>query len=211
MKFGKLTVLSLVAGALAFAACKYEDGPRMSLRAKRDRVANEWKIDKFELNDQDLYSRVNPVYKVSIPNPDTTITYEFATLVCLYRTGYYGLEIVMVKRDANNVPTYYSNHQMNFNQLPGCSTVYNHMIDSLPSPFKYIRPHGKWAFDKGHYKIEVMPDLSFVNDETGNAKNTLDWTITKLAEKSMHLKGLDENNKIWKVEFKAINKEPYFY
>lgn len=209
MKFGKLTALA-IAGTLTFAACKYEEGPRISLRNKRDRVANEWKIEEFSMGDVDMKNRLEFT-------GDTTIdgkkyVYHFATILSFFRTGGYSLEVCQVVTDANGNEEYLTNHEVNFDKLPGGhQIVYGHMVDSFPAPFKYIRPGGKWSFDKGHYKIQVKPDLSFVNDETGNAKNTLDWTIVKLAQKEMKLKGLDENNNPWKMRLKAINKEPYFY
>lgn len=223
MKFGKLIALT-IAGALTFAACKYEEGPRISFRAKRDRVANEWKVVSMKLHDSDILNSVNPVYVIPDFQNEDTIIYEFNTILNLYRTGSFGCELVLVTRDANQNPTYITNHmactyfgvtpppgQQGFTWLPKCSAVYYNTLTNLPAPFKFIMPHGNWTFDKGHYKIQVKPDLSFVNDESGTAKNTLDWTIVKLAEKTMKLKGLDENNQVWEMELKAINKENYFY
>lgn len=223
MKFGKFTALA-IAGVMTFAACKYEEGPRISLRAKRDRVANEWEIVKFTVgtNDSDVTSLFNPTFQQvfcdrPLPMTDTVQNFEFKTVLNLYRTGSYGIEMLLVQRDSNNNPTYFTNQQIRayghfgFAAIPGCYQSYRLALASMPAPFKYCIPHGNWSFDKGHYKIQVKPDLAFVNDESGNAKNTLDWTIVKLAEKSMKLKGLDENNKPWAMELKAINKEPYFY
>lgn len=216
MKFGKLTALAL-AGTLTFAACKYDEGPKMSLRTKRDRVSNEWLVEKFTLNGKDLTKVVNKDSSVSFQG-DTTISYNFTTILSFSRTGGYKTDVVRVTKDANNNPKYTTNQaaasaerlNQGFNALPGCSAIYNAYLDSMPSPFKYIKFAGKWAFDKGHYKIMVKPDLSFVNDETGNAKNTLNWTIIRLNEKKMILEGLDENFKPWRMELKAINKEDYF-
>ncbi len=220
MKFGKLTALAL-AGTLTFAACKYDEGPKMSLRTKRDRVSNEWIVEKFTLDGKDMTKVINKDSSVHISTPqqeDTMITYNFTTILSFFRTGSYGVDVVRVEKDANNNPKYTTNNAaykaenvyQGFNAMPGCSAIYNAYLDSMPSPFKYIKPHGKWAFDKGHYKIMVKPDLSFINDETGNAKNTLDWTIIRLNEKKMILEGLDENFKPWRMELKAINKEDYF-
>lgn len=49
----RLKNLSLVlvsAFAVVFTGCKYEEGPAISLRNKRDRVANEWKISGYQIN-----------------------------------------------------------------------------------------------------------------------------------------------------------------
>ena len=49
----RLKNLSLVlvsAFAVVFTGCKYEEGPAISFRNKRDRVANEWKISGYQIN-----------------------------------------------------------------------------------------------------------------------------------------------------------------
>ena len=49
----RLKNLSLVlvsALAVVFTGCKYDEGPAISLRNKRDRVANEWKISGYQID-----------------------------------------------------------------------------------------------------------------------------------------------------------------
>jgi hypothetical protein len=49
----RLKNLSLVlvsALAIVFTGCKYEEGPGISLRTKRDRIANEWKITGYQID-----------------------------------------------------------------------------------------------------------------------------------------------------------------
>ncbi len=222
MKFGKLTALAL-AGALTFAACKYEEGPRMSLRSKRDRVSNEWKVVKLTSNDSNIIASVNPTYQYFDVQLEDTVTYNFQWVLNLMRTGAYTCELLLVTKDANGNESYISNlsahgpdnagnERAGFTWLPGMSAAFIlSTVSNLPAPYKYIRPNGKWSFDKGHYKIQVKPDLGYVYNENGTGKNTLDWTIVKLAEKAMKLKGLDENDKPWAMELKSINKENYFY
>jgi len=70
MKFVKLTSLAL-AGMLTFAGCKYEEGPKISLRAKRDRVANEWRIEKYTYNDSDFTNQI-----VQVPGGNSETPFE---------------------------------------------------------------------------------------------------------------------------------------
>jgi hypothetical protein len=49
----RLKNLSLVlvsALAIVFTGCKYEEGPGISFRTKRDRVANEWKVTGYSID-----------------------------------------------------------------------------------------------------------------------------------------------------------------
>ena len=53
-----IKVLSLAMLALVFvmgSACKYEEGPALSLRTKKARISGEWKIDKaFDENGEEV-------------------------------------------------------------------------------------------------------------------------------------------------------------
>ena len=204
MKIVKLTALA-VAGVLTFAACKYEEGPKISLRSKRDRVANEWKIVKYEYNGFDVTQKVNQTSgQAEVP---------FMLIINLERTGGYGVEIVKKSTDANGNETYITNAtESNGKGFDACcSTEYHMFIDSLPSHFKYIIPHGIWSFDKGHTKIQVKPELSYQKDSIMSQRNTIDWGIVMLKEKELKVKGRDEHDIEWKLDLKPLNKEPFFY
>jgi hypothetical protein len=53
-----IKLLSLVTIALVFvigSACKYEEGPALSLRTKKARLVGEWKVDKmFDKNGEEV-------------------------------------------------------------------------------------------------------------------------------------------------------------
>ncbi|MCC7298258.1 MAG: hypothetical protein IT244_07995, partial [Bacteroidia bacterium] len=204
MKFVKLTSLA-IAGALTFAACKYEEGPKISLRAKRDRVANEWRVEKYTYNDSDRTT--------SLAQPDSFVdgvqVPTFQLIVDFYRTGSYGVEVVQKTKDANGNELYITNHTQKFDQC--CSTAYHSYIENLPSHIQYIMSHGYWTFDRGHTKIQVKPDLSYVGTEVQTQKNTIDWGIVRLHEKELKVKGRDEKNIEWTLHLKPVNSEPYFY
>ena len=45
-----LTVLFLT--SIALTSCKYEEGPGISLISKRDRLANEWSVVNYKINNE---------------------------------------------------------------------------------------------------------------------------------------------------------------
>lgn len=53
MRSFKKASLFILASAALFTACKYEEGPGISFRSKRDRIANEWKITGYQVDGQD--------------------------------------------------------------------------------------------------------------------------------------------------------------
>lgn len=203
MKIVKFASL-VIAGALTFAACKYEDGPKISLRAKRDRVANEWRIEKYTYNDSDrtnLLVQPDDIFQGDLP--------PFQIVLNLYRTGAYGVEIVQKKKDADGNELYVTNHTQKFDEC--CSTEYHSFLDGLPAHIQYIMSHGTWSFDKGHTKLQVKPELSYVASEIQTQRNTIDWGIVMLKEKEMKVKGRDANDIEWTLHLKAINSEPWVY
>jgi hypothetical protein len=194
MKLIKLTSLA-IAGVLTFAACKYEEGPKISFRAKRDRVANEWRVKGYTYDGQDAISR--------LVDPE----FGFELLIDLYRTGAYGVEIVKKEKDQDGNVKYITNHTVfdtsQTNKGLGfescCAFEYNAYRNNLPSHIKYIMSHGHWTFDRGHTKIQVKPELSYDAQEVMKQKNTIDWMIVMLKEKE------------WVMILERINDEPYFY
>ncbi len=51
MKYLKLSLLAIIGIVLSFSSCsKYEDGPWLSLRTKKARLAGTWKLDSYEVN-----------------------------------------------------------------------------------------------------------------------------------------------------------------
>jgi hypothetical protein len=62
----KLSGLLLIGLAIAFLlpACKYEEGPKISLRSKKARVVNQWKVEKISQNGYDI----TITYQASLPD-----------------------------------------------------------------------------------------------------------------------------------------------
>lgn len=70
----KLSILSVLAGVfvlITIPGCnKYPDGPSVSLRTRKARLANDWKIENYKLNGNDLTSLVTNYNETFTKNDD---------------------------------------------------------------------------------------------------------------------------------------------
>jgi len=195
----------LVFAAVAISSCKYEHGPNISLRTKRDRVANEWLVSKF------VYDGVD---QTGLINSDSN---GFHSLLKFSRNGSYSVEMLRVVKDsATGGIKYLSTHTSNNSIFlkPGemWDVIKKHSyLNNLPAPVKFLGVSGSWAFEKGHYKIGVSPEKSYESNQIITEKNPIYWVITMLKEKEMHVRGNDQTGKEWTMEMKSINDEDYFY
>lgn len=208
MKLSKLATLGIIA-ATVVTACKYEEGPRISLRAKRDRVANEWSIKTLTVgdNDSNILNSVN--------DTATQFNNGFEVLINLYRTGSYNADVYRhYKDDQGNIK--YETQQEGFGKYKPDAMQWNRIqfdnfCKNLPEVIARIQGAGKWSFDKGHYKLQIKPELSWVDTLVTAQKNTIDWDIVLLKEKTMKLKTRDSKDKVYKMELSRINEEPYWF
>jgi hypothetical protein len=204
--------LAAVGLSLVFTACKYEDGPGISLRAKRDRIANEWIVDQFIYDGKDVTDSVNS-------RQDT-----FSIIFEMTRTGSYSLEWVRYTVDPNNgIKHYGTSHAVNHNLNNSGPALWNpinmgNYARKMPIPFKVLGSRGFWRFDDKHERISIGTESSYSTapaDGNGNGtefeQNARFWTITKLKEKNIAFKGVDSTGKSWSVQLKNLNREPYWY
>lgn len=204
-------IITAVALSITFSACKYEDGPGISFRSKRDRIANEWIVDKFIYDGKDVTDSVNS-------RQDT-----FSIIFEMTRTGAYSVEWVRYTVDPNNGIKHYgtshgSNHNLN-NSGPALWNPINmgNYSRKMPIPLKALGARGTWRFDDKHEKISIGPESSYAVDGNGNGNGNLNhanarfWTITKLKEKNVGFKGVDSSGKSWSMQLKNLNVEPYWY
>ena len=206
--------IAVVMASMVFTACKYEDGPGISLRAKRDRIANEWIVDEFIYDGKNVTDSVNS-------RQDT-----FSIIFEMTRTGSYSVEWVRYTVDPNNGIKYYgtshaTNHNLN-NSGPSMWHPQN-IADygrKMPIPLKVLGARGYWSFDEKHEKISIGKESSYSTEPAngngngnGNGfhENARFWTITKLKEKNIAFKGVDSTGKSWSVQLKNLNREPYWY
>ncbi|MBL7812551.1 MAG: hypothetical protein JNL57_10040 [Bacteroidetes bacterium] len=213
MKLARITALAL-AGTLVFSSCKYKDGPKVSLRSKRDRVSNEWKIDKMTWMVIDDQGNLVEKDVTSDVNSDT---FGFSSIFTTSRTGSYSFEMMKVVKDSISGKTVYiSNHVSNNSIFLNQSQNWdidkkNNYIAGLPEPLRAIGMRGTWSFNKGHTKIQVFPELSYDPNEGPIVKNQIEWVITMLKQKEMHVRGNDNQGHEFKINFKRINDEPYWF
>lgn len=62
-------ILSILILTLLFSACKYEDGPKLSIRTKKHRAVNSWSIDKVledGVDKTDAYKNAYVNYQVTL-------------------------------------------------------------------------------------------------------------------------------------------------
>lgn len=199
MKLSRLTALAILAAA-TITACKYEEGPGISLRSKRDRVANEWKITKLDSAGTDITARVS----------DSTGTGIYAIL-CIKRLGSYNLQFVKKMKDGKYETENWGFSQQRPNSEQWNRIEFDNFVKNTPEVVKRLVPGGIWNFDKRHYRIQMKPELSYQDSLVTTQKNTIDWTIWKLKEKNMILYTRDSKDVEFKMELVPLNGEPYWF
>jgi hypothetical protein len=204
MKKIKFVLVAALMLTIFTTACKYEEGPGISFRAKRDRVANEWLVDQFIYDGKNVTDSINS-------REDT-----FSIIFEITRTGSYSVEWVRYTVDPNNGIKYYgtshaTNHNLN-NSGPAMWNPKNigNYSRKMPIPLKALGARGEWSFNKKHSKLIIGPETSYVPNGDDENTNPYYWTITKLKEKNMWVKGIDSAGKSWSMQLKHLNGEPYW-
>lgn len=80
----KLSAFILFSFIILFTQCKkYPEGPALSLKSKKERVSNTWKIDKLIINNVDSttqYTNVFKDYTISINKSGSYLTSYYVTV-----------------------------------------------------------------------------------------------------------------------------------
>ena len=195
MKLRNLAVAA-VAITLVLGACKYEEGPGISLRSKTDRVANEWELVSYTY-DSTEGSKTNYIDRINTP--------EFKLLFTLTRSNRYKIEMIKPLADGK----YETTHTGNSNAEWDVNEIYAYR-EQIPGHIKNMMNQGVWSFDKRHLKIQIFPELSYV-DTLEAQELQRNWTIVKLKEKELKVWGMDANNKRFDMTFNPINDEPFWF
>lgn len=92
----KLTVIILIGFSFFFTECKkYPEGPSFSLRSKKERIANNWKVQKYLENDVDKTSDFNALHSkwnlLTTKEGSYTITREFYGILSTTEKGTWAL------------------------------------------------------------------------------------------------------------------------
>lgn len=146
-----LTVLFLT--SIAFTSCKYEEGPGISLISKTDRLANEWSIVNYKINNEDNAAALNSFKSGDSVEHIFTIT----------RNGHFtfGPQFTKAFSKANNnkVMVHNDSHYKLFIKLNENEFIKN------------SAKHGRWSFTERHDKVV------FGNNGNGDLSKTSESDI----------------------------------
>lgn len=161
---------------IAFAGCKYEDGPFMSLRHKADRFTGIWKFTKVTLDGNDITNQYN--------RSNFMISFE------VYRDGGFGFNY----RDADG----------KILDRTGTNSEYEEAqkeIGAERTPFVY-QGSGHWTFVNNLKSVQMKYELSY-NDESEIP--VYDIIQLKNKNIKLKGKDPDSGKEI-ELEFESINK-----
>ncbi len=175
---------------LAFTACKYEEGPGISLTSKRDRLSNEWTITDYKIQDKSDAS--NDTLKRSFSNGDS-----LELVWTIMRTGFYNMNVAYSKSySEKNGGVMLPANQANIISEKKFDYTKNVLFQKLGSS-------GEWSFDHRHSKAQFGRDLSKASDS-----DVLRCEILELRNKKVQLSFLDASGKKNTVTLEPKNKEP---
>jgi hypothetical protein len=90
MKNKKIWIGVAALSMLVFSACnKYDDGPGVSLRSRKERISNEWRVDKAYNGSDDVSSDFDQ-YNITLRKDNSTTleaTYSFLSVDYSYSTN----------------------------------------------------------------------------------------------------------------------------
>lgn len=227
----KKIVYSIVALSVLLTACKYEEGPGISLRSKRDRASNEWVVDNYTYtpdggSSEDRTAWYNVVsdtfytyFTTTIPDQQTGndiqvldssfVVKDYKHVLVLNRTGAYSQEVVdvvdgkAVSVDPRDMHFYVSNSsgRANSNNLPD------------PLNIHQIGRRGDWSFISKHGRLQLKPDNNGSNFDAdgiiaGNNVPVI-YDIIMLANDNMKLMAIDETGAKHEYSLKPLSEEKY--
>ncbi len=224
----KKIVYSIVALSVLLTACKYEEGPGISLRSKRDRAANEWVVDAYTYTPdggssedrKSWYNVTNDTFYryTTIVNPsDTTqqmldstiVVKDYQYVLVLNRTGAYSLEVMDIiageakSVDPRDMHFYVSNSTGRAN------------ANSIPDPLSIhqIGRRGDWSFLSKHGRMQLKPDN---NGSNYNADGIIAgyhvpviYDIVMLANDNLKLLALDALGGKHEYSLTPLSEEKY--
>jgi hypothetical protein len=129
--------------SFAFVGCKkYEEGPTLSLRTKRDRITNLWKFENVTYDGQDVTSQFN--------RADYIITFD------VLKAGFYTFTL----RDKDGSA---------LSRVGGDDSPFRKAEKELSGNLPVFRDEvangGKWSFTSDFSSIQMFPELSQKEDE----------------------------------------------
>lgn len=205
----KKLLYSLLAISISLTACKYEEGPGISLRSKRDRISNEWLIKEYKYtpkdgSEQDLTNLYNNI--TANPDPlrsgafgDSTFTYSY--VMVMNRSGTYTMGIVDAEKksvDPTKMWYYVDNNSNSF-------------VDPL-GIYSYAN-RGEWSFQTRHERLQLSPDNSGSNfvaeDVIAGRLAPMRFDIIMLANNQLKLQATDASGGVHKYDLTPLSTENY--
>ncbi len=186
----------ITAIALVFAGCKYEEGPGISFRSKKDRIANEWKITGYEVDGNSDDAMKNS-FRSSGDSVELifTLTRNFNySMNMAYVDGY-------VSPSGDKLLSPNANDLRGYQDILGAFSVSNKL-------FMKLKQSGKWAFGDKYKQVNFGAngngDLSY--PENGGDTSLVKADIIMLKNKMLKLEFKIEN-KQHRITFEPKNKE----
>lgn len=181
MRKQTIYLMLAVSASLTFSQCKkYDQGPSLSLRSKKERVSNEWNVASYTYNQKDQLKETYSGYHQCISSNQILYTEIFRTTTYVWtfdKSGTWNYKWI-------------SEH-VNLNQL---STYNNCYAFYLPIQINTEDEAGTWKFVKDKEEIEISYN-------TGQPSES--YKIKELKENEMILEYTDIYGKISKITFKA--------
>lgn len=165
-------------------SCKYDEGPGISLRNKRDRIINVWAFESVSLDGEEYVTTFN--------------TDSFICVFEMYKAGYYSFGY-----------RYPDGSPLSF-ERPGGGSGDNYYFpaafQAANNPFQRdVRGGGKWTFNDKHDNIQMAPELA--QEESEKDKLISYYDIVKLRNDNLILKGTDrQTGKEITVEFVPLKR-----
>ncbi len=190
-----LSLLLVSALAIVFTGCKYDEGPGISFRTKRDRIANEWKITGYQIDGTE-----DAAAKKSFTSAGDSIEMIFV----MTRNYNYAMDMSYVdgyvspSGDKLLAPS--AKDTRVYQDILGAFSVNNLL-------FKKLKQSGKWAFgDKYKYVnfgANGNGDLSY---PVGNDTSIVKSNIIMLKNDNLKM-DFQINGKTHVITFEPKNKE----
>ncbi|MEZ4805567.1 MAG: hypothetical protein R2852_08825 [Bacteroidia bacterium] len=187
-----LSLIVVTVFAVVFSGCKYEEGPGISFRSKRDRVANEWKVTGYELNGSE-----SDAMKNSFVSGDSI---ELVFIV----TRNYSYAMNMAYVDGYTSPSGDKLLSPSATDLRGYQDVLAEFSVNNVF-FKTLQQSGKWSFSDKYKKLNfgANGDLSYAE---GGDTSIIKSDIIMLKNKMLKIEFKQGDDK-HRITFEPKNKE----
>lgn len=161
-------------------SCKYEEGPALSLRSKRDRLCNTWHVVNYETNGS-INDQLLKLFTIG-----DSIQMSFTIM----RGGRYCTDVQYTQ-------DYKEKMNLESTKYTGESNNYTWYASELMQKIQF---GGMWSFQNKHKHLELKSyDLSHFDQ----ADAPLDMSIVKLMQNELKLKFTLSNNVEHVITFKT--------